>query len=138
MRAGWMLGVLLLAGCSANPKVSDDATALYYPRHGALYGTGDMAAVEGALTFRDGCIWLEAADGGMFLPIWPSDTKPGVINSLPVVLMADDMLVVETSETRIFGGSQADLVQAEELAGPIPERCAGGSFWVVSTVDRAP
>lgn len=131
MRAGWMLGVLLLAGCSAT-------TALYYPRHGAPYGTGDSAAVEGALAFRDGCIWLEAADGETFLPIWPSDTKPGVVNSLPVILMEDDMLVVEAGESRIFGGSETDVVHAEELAGPIPDRCAAGSFWVVTMVDRVP
>jgi hypothetical protein len=136
MRAGWVLGVLLLTGCSATAQVSDDLTALYYPRHGAPYGTGDMAAVEGALAVRNDCIWLVAADGETFLPIWPSDTKPGVINSLPVILMENDMLVVETGETRIFGGSQTDVVHAEELAGPIPERCAGGSYWVVSTVGR--
>ena len=138
MTARWALWVVMLAACSATPQVSEESTELYFPRHDGPYGQGDMAGLEGSLTFRDGCIWLDATDGETYLPIWPSDTKPGVINSLPVVLMADDLLVVETGETRNFGGSQTDIARAEELAGPISEPCAGNSFWVVTRVDHLP
>lgn len=134
MSARWGLVLVMLAGCSLAPQ-----TTLPFPRHDAPYGqVGDGAALDGALTFRDGCLWLDGADGETFLPIWPSDTKPGVINSLPVVLMADDLLVVETGESGNFGGSQVNRARAEELAGTIPDRCATESFWVVTTVDRAP
>ena len=138
MTGRWVLWILILAGCGATPQVSDEAAALYYPRHDAPYGQGEMAGLEGALAFRDGCIWLDTAGGQTFLPIWPRDTKPGVINSLPVVLMDDDMLVVETGETRMFAGSQTDPVRVEELLGPIPARCGRLSFWVVTSVDSAP
>ena len=138
MTARWMLSILILAGCGAAPQASEEAAALYYPRHDAPYGQGDMAGFEGSLMFREGCLWLDLAGGPTFLPIWPSDTKPGVINSLPVVLMDDDLLVVETGETRNFAGSQIDPVSVEELVGPIPERCAGNSFWAVTRVDRLP
>lgn len=138
MTGKWMPSILILAACSAAPQAIDEATALYYPRHEAPYGQGEMAGVEGSLAFRDGCIWLDTAAGPTFLPIWPSDTKPGVINSLPVVLMEDDGLVVETGETRNFAGSQTDPVRVEELVGPIPEQCGRNSFWVVTSVDRLP
>lgn len=97
-----------------------------------------MAGLAGVLAFRDGCLWIDSADGATFLPIWPGDTMPGVINSLPVILMEDSDLVVETGEARLFGGSQVDAGRAAEIAGPIPEACAAEAYWLVTQVDRAP
>jgi hypothetical protein len=95
-----------------------------------------MAALEGVLAFRDGCLWIEANSGERFLPIWPANTSPGVINNLPVVIAEDAQLVLETGEVRNFAGSQVDAARADELAGPIPEPCASESFWAVTHVDR--
>ena len=131
-----ILLVALLAACAA-PPASEPSDGLFYPRHGSPYGQGEMAGLEGMLAFRDGCLLIDTADGASVLPIWPSDTMPGVINSLPVILMEDSLLLTETGEPRNFGGSEVDHAGAAELAGPIPERCAAGRYWLVTRIDPA-
>jgi len=127
-----------LAACSAPAPSASVHGGLFYPRHDAPYGEGQMAGLDGVLAFRDGCLWIDAADGSVLLPIWPSDTMPGVINSLPVVLKSDRQLVLETGEPRLFAGSQVDAGRAAELVGAIPEPCLAEAYWVVTRVDRAP
>lgn len=99
---------------------------------------GDAALLEGELQFADGCVWVEASDGSRFLILWPSNTGPGVINSLPAVVGPGRELLAETGEVTQLGGSETDLATAERLVGEIPAACSGDSFWVVSTVENRP
>jgi len=138
MRARGLFLAALLGACAIAPPASDAPDGLFFPRHDAPYGEGDMAGLEGVLAFREGCLWIDAGSGERFLPIWPANTLPGVINSLPVVLVDDAQLVLETGEVRNFAGSEVDPARAQELAGPIPEPCASESFWAVTQVDRLP
>jgi hypothetical protein len=136
MKARGLALAALLGACATAPPASESPEGLFFPRHDAPYGEGDLAGLEGVVAFRDGCLWIDANSGERFLPIWPANTSPGVINSLPVVLVEDAQLLLETGEVRNFAGSQVDAARAEELAGPIPEPCASESFWAVTQVDR--
>ena len=138
MKAGGLVLAAVLGACAIAPPASEAPNGLFFPRHEARYGEGDMAALEGVLAFREGCLWIDADSGERLLPIWPANTSPGVINSLPVVLVDDAQLVLETGEVRNFAGSAIDAARAQELAGPIPEPCASDSFWAVTQVDRLP
>ena len=138
----WLIPVtvMVLAGCAnQEPTPSPDGDGLFFPRHGSPLGVGDGALLEGELAFAAGCLVVHAVDGTRFLPLWPADTEPGVINAQPVVFGPGTRLLAETGITiRVGGGQVADRAAAEELVGPIPERCAADAFWGVSTVDTRP
>lgn len=137
----WLtLSVVVLGGCASSaPVPSSDGDGLFFPRHGSPLSVGDAALLEGELAFADGCLVVHAADGTRFLPLWPSDTEPGVINAQPVVLGPGSELLAETGiNIRVGGGRVADRAAAEELVGAIPEQCAADAFWGVSTVDTRP
>jgi hypothetical protein len=138
MRVRAILLVTALAACGPPAPSAAEVEGLFYPRHEAPYGEGDMAGLDGTLEFRDGCLLIDSGDGSSLLPIWPRDTMPGVINNLPVILTVERVLVTETGEQRLFGGSQVDEARATELAGPIPEPCTADGYWIVTRVDRAP
>jgi hypothetical protein len=131
-----LAAALILAGCSAQPTGAP--TTFFFPRHGDPLGAGDAALLEGEVVFADACLWVRSGNGTLFLPLWPADVVLGKINDRPAVLSADQELLIETGEDTLLGGSQTDRATAEQLVGPIPDRCAGGSFWSVNTVDNRP
>jgi hypothetical protein len=128
--------LLALAGCAAEAPTPSEPQ-IFFPRHASPAGTGDAALLEGRVGFADGCLFVEVADGSRYLVLWPSDTTLGRINSLPAVMGPPDY-PVEIGENLRLGGSEADRATAEELVGPIPERCALDGYWAVSTVDHSP
>lgn len=128
-----------LAGCASEvvaPTVP--SASLYFPMHGTALGTGDAAALEGELVVEDDCLWIETGTGERVLPLWPSDVRLGMVESRPAILGPDLEVLLETGSRSSLGGSETDLERARELTGPIPEECASGSFWVVSTVVERP
>ena len=136
---GLPLSLALAAAMSAcavvAPTQAPDDGRFYFPRHGDPLGTGDSALVEGVASAGDGCIQLALDDGSEMLVVWPADVELGRINDLPVVLAPAQQLPPLEMGTRIaLGGSSTDLATAASLVGPIPERCATESVWIVSDI----
>ena len=65
-----LAGAVVAAGCgsSGSGELSGDI-ALYRPTGGG----SDMALLEGWLLRADGCTYVEDADGGRVLPVFPDD-----------------------------------------------------------------
>jgi hypothetical protein len=133
-------------GCaSAAPPARTDPPidpAWQFPQHAGTIGTGDAALLAGTAAFQDGCLWIVAGDGSLHLPLWPADTRLGMLNSLPAVLGPDGALLVELGDVAVdrveLGGSAVSREEATELAGAIPDRCEADGYWVVGDVLSRP
>lgn len=132
--------MLALAGCAGDVSPTDES--FFFARHGSPFGVPSSAVLEGVAVYDDGCLWIQAADGARYLPLWPANAQLGMINREPAILGADGSLLVESGDAFIdvmqFGGSEASLETAEELVGSIPQRCTAGRFWVVADVVGRP
>ena len=140
-RLRWLvLATLVLAGCAADVSPTDES--LFFARHGSPFGAPSSALLEGVAVYDDGCLWIQAADGTRYLPLWPANAQLGMINQEPAILGPDGELLVESGDAFIdvmkFGGSEASVEKAEELVGGIPQRCTVGRFWVVADVVGRP
>ena len=130
-----LTAALLLAACGAEPSPSPGAT-FFFPQHGGLRGNGFEAALQGVVVYADRCLWVQSTAGERYLVLWPSDVILSNIGNGPAILAPTDReLIVETGSGAIIGGRRVDLETAIQLVGPIPERCAGDSFWEASAVD---
>ena len=129
-----LAAALLLAACGAEPSPSPGAT-FFFPQHGGLRGNGFEAALQGVVVYADRCLWVQSTAGERYLVLWPSDVILNKINNRPAIVDPERVLIVETGSGAILGGRRVDLETAIQLVGPIPERCAGDSFWEASAVD---
>lgn len=124
---------LVLAGCAA--EQAPTPAEFFFPQHAGLRGNGFEAGLQGVVVYADRCLWVQSTAGERFLVLWPSDVVLSKINSRPAILDPERVLLVETGSGAILGGRSVDLQTAIQLVGPIPERCAGDSFWQASAVD---
>lgn len=139
--AGWVI-ILTVPACGA-PSPAPTADGFFFPRHGGSLGEGDAALLEGIPVMEADCLLLQAADLTRYLPLWPADTRRGMINSQPAILAADTELLVEVgdivrNERVELAGSEVPHERLGELVGPVPDRCAVGRYWVVSDVLTRP
>jgi hypothetical protein len=134
--------LLALAACgAAAPAPTTDS--FFFPRHAGALGAAGAARVEGVAVMGDGCLLLQAEDGQRYLPLWPQDTRLGMINSLPAILAADSELLVEVGDIdpndRVeLSGNEVAEESATELVGTVPERCAADRYWIVGDVLTRP
>ena len=128
-----LAAALVLAGCATEPTPTP--ATFFFPQHANPLGTGHLARLDGVMLYEDQCLWVQPAPGERVLVLWPSDVILGNINNHPAILDPDRVLLVEAGSGATLGGSSVNLETAIQLVGPIPDRCAGDSFWEASTAD---
>jgi hypothetical protein len=123
------LGVL---GCdSGTPATINDVTMLRYT---AFSGQADARA-NGTIDFRDGCIWLDAADGPLVV-LWPPDATFEVFQGRAIVYVGGHtgVGVGDGSEVGLGGRESRDQLEVRLLAGTVPAACSADRYWLATDV----
>ena len=133
------LGLLTCACASTAPSATAAPTPIFFPRHDVSGALPD-ALLSGTLVHDDGCLLVES-DGLRWLPVWPADFEPGVINLHPVVLAPDRTLLVETGEGLILSGAGHEGAEqyaavVDLIGQDVPEPCRVGRYWLVGSAER--
>ena len=126
------LVALLLSACRGldDPGAS---VGIFFPRHG-LRGPYTLAALEGRLEVRDGCLWLVQSDGIRYLPIWPGGYgMRGTVGALRVSDSAGQVVAAEGQTVTLVGGQYSAADARRVMGRDEPGACRGG-FWLVGSV----
>jgi hypothetical protein len=109
----------------------------------ASRGVGEQALMTADLEVRDGC--LVFASGGTWVPIWPKgyelrqspagwEVVDAKGRSVAYVGGVARVVGGEMNPVEVVGGSRKADQWASELIGePVPKKCAGGKYWLVSS-----
>jgi hypothetical protein len=112
---------------------ADVAFPRYEPR-----GTAMMATNTGQLVLRDRCLYLEAG-GTSWLLLWPRSLGLGEVGDDLVITRGLDQLAQVGDTVAVGGGETSNDREALELAGSsLPERCATGLYWQVTSFQSQP
>jgi hypothetical protein len=126
--AGITLAMLVGAcGSKGTPQVVNGVTLL---RFGYLNGS-PAALLHGRVSFANGCVSLEDAPGVPVTGLWSSgarlDNSTGILR-----IIVNDVPFAEGDELSMGGGEYADEEFVVSLVGPIPQRCRGEHYWLLT------
>lgn len=129
--AGILLAVTLSA-CADPAPYSRSGSETFFPTWTPSGGLTPMAAVEGELIERAGCLFFDTPGApGEYLPLWP-DTLTLSGGSRPAITSPNGQ-VLEVGDRAALGGGERNLAQVEEMIGRvIPERCHAPAYWQAS------
>lgn len=113
----------VFVGCTPGGELPRSGPLAMYPRTDA----GMDALFEGTLRLIDGCVVVEAPEGLLVLPVFPS----GDASWSDGVLMWRDHEYVDGDAISLGGGGGGGPVGSTSTAY-IPEDCVGLSAWWVS------
>ena len=118
------LGVLALSACGGAKAVDTGSSTLLV---GERSSESMDALLDGTLVEVDGCVGVEATDGGVeFVVVWPYGTS--VADDEPVTIEVPDVGEVAVGDEVQVGGG---VVQGEEVGGlTIPDFCADHEVWL--------
>ena len=102
-------------------------------RYGRLDGF-PAALIDGTLSFRGSCIWVEQEDGTSSVILWPGNTTVRLEGVQPVVQVGD-LVLREGDGIQLGGGSYSDKDFVAGLLGTaIPDSCVTQLYWLASSV----
>lgn len=121
----------LLAACSPR-GTPQDVNGVTLLRFGYL-NSSPAGLFHGRVSFANGCASLEGTTGPVVTALWSSntrlDTSTGVLR-----IVVDGVPFAEGEELSMGGGEYADEEFVISLVGPIPQRCRGEHYWLMTTL----
>lgn len=132
-RSAGVLLLLVLAvvalSCSSKASTESDVYLLTYDLGGDAV---PAAEIEGELTFRDQCLWIETGEV-RYLALWPGGSEvDDVSSSITIVTPAGDIHTAGDA-IHVGGGEVNDLGFLDTLVtSAIPEECADTPAWLIT------
>jgi hypothetical protein len=123
----------LLPACSQSNRSTDGSESHTYfptwsPEPGGARATGLLA---GRLVLRNGCLFWDAGEQGINLPIWPASYRLGADEAI----VTDHGQEVALGKSAALGGGERTLKEVRDMIGStVPRQCRASGYWLVTEV----